>query len=52
MVVVDEISFIKRPDFERLDKILNAKCDAPSSSIFGNLQMVFAGDFCQLKTSQ
>ena len=49
MVVVDEISFIKRPDFEKLDKVLNAKCDAPSTSIFGNLQMVFAGDFCQLK---
>ena len=24
MVVVDEIEFIKRPDFERLDKVLNA----------------------------
>ena len=49
MVVVDEISFIQKPDFEKLDKVLNAKCDAPGSSIFGNLQMVFAGDFCQLK---
>ena len=37
MVVVDEISFIKRPDFEKLDKVLNEKCDAPSTSIFGNL---------------
>ena len=49
MVVVDEILSIKRPNFERLDKVLNAKYDALSPSIFGNLQMVFAGDFCQLK---
>ena len=49
MVVVDAISFITRPDFERFDKVLNAKFDAPGSSIFGNLQMVFAGAFCQLK---
>ena len=48
MVVVDEISFNQKPDFERLDKVLNAKCDAPCSSIFGNLQMVFVDDFCQM----
>ena len=51
MVVVDEISFIKRPAFENLDKVLNSICYAPSPTIFGNLQMVFASDFCQLKPS-
>ena len=49
MVVVDEISFIKRCDFEKLNTILNAKCEVSSPRRFGNLQMIFAGDFCQLK---
>ena len=48
-VALNEISFIKRPYFWKLDKVLNAKCDASIPSIFGNLQMVFAGGFCQLK---
>ena len=49
IVVVDEISLIKRPDCERLDKEKNAKFNAPSFSNFCNLQMIFAGEFCQLK---
>ena len=49
MVVVDEISFITKQDFELLNKVLNKKTDSANGSIFGNLQMVFAGDFCQLK---
>mmetsp|Transcript_59264 Transcript_59264/g.63980 ORF Transcript_59264/g.63980 Transcript_59264/m.63980 type:complete len:98 (+) Transcript_59264:3-296(+) len=36
MVVVDGITFIKRPDFEILYKVLNTNCDAPSTSIFEN----------------
>ena len=49
MVVLDEIPFIKRPHFGILNKVLNTKCDAPSPNSYGNLQMVFTGDFCQLK---
>ena len=51
MVVVDEISFIKRCDFEKLNTILNTKCEVSSPRRFGNLQMIFAGNFCQLKPS-
>ena len=51
MVVVNEISFIKRCDFEKLNTILNAKCEVSSPRMFGNLQMIFAGNFCQLKPS-
>jgi hypothetical protein len=49
LVVIDEISFIKRKDFEKLNKVLNAKCDVQQHQLFGNLQIVFAGDFCQLR---
>ena len=49
MVIVDEISFITKSDFELLNDVLNTKADSPNGTIFGNLQMVFAGDFCQLK---
>ena len=48
MVVVDEISFITINHFEQMNTNLNAKCDVGPSYLFGNLQMVFAGDFCQL----
>lgn len=34
IVVVDEISFIKRPNFGKLDKALNEKCNAPSIIFF------------------
>ena len=44
MIIFDEISFIKRPDFEILNKVLNEKSDDPSPSIYGNLQMVFTCD--------
>jgi hypothetical protein len=48
-VVIDEISFIKRKDLEKLDKALNAICDVEQHQLFGNLQILFAGDFCQLR---
>ena len=51
MVVVDKTSFIKRLDFETLDKVVNAKYNSLSPSIFVNLRLVFGGDFCQLKPS-
>jgi len=46
MVIVDEISFITKYDFELLNDVLNTKTDSPNETILGNLQMVFAGDFC------
>ena len=52
MVVVDEISFITRNDFEKLNDVLNKKTNSKARSVFGNIQIVFAGDFCQLKPPQ
>ena len=52
MMIVDEISFIKKSDFELLNDVLNTKKDLPNGTIFENLQMVFVDDFCQLKPPQ
>ena len=52
MMIVDEISFISKHDYELLNDVLNKKTESPNGIIFGNLQMVFAGDFCQLKPTQ
>jgi hypothetical protein len=49
LAVIVEISFIIRKDFEKLKKVLNAKCDVEQHQLFGNLQIVFAGNFCQLR---
>ena len=48
MIIVDEISFMTRLDFEKLSKNLNVICDEGGNAVFGSLQIVFAGDFCQL----
>jgi hypothetical protein len=48
MIIVDEVSFITKVDFEKLSKNLNIICDGGKKAFFGGLQIVFAGDFCQL----
>ena len=49
IVIVDEVSFMNRTDFENLNRNLNVLCNADESrEKFGNLQVLFAGDFAQL----
>ena len=49
MVIVDEVSFMNKMDFENLNRNLNIICDADESrEKFGNLQVLLAGDFAQL----
>ena len=49
MVIVDEVSFMNKTDFENLNRHLNIICDADESKEkFGNLQVLLAGDFAQL----
>ena len=49
MVIVDEVSFMNKKDFENLNRHLNVLCDADGSKEkFGNLQVLLAGDFAQL----
>ena len=49
LVIVDEISFASNQELEKLNDNLNQLCDTSSSKYFGDLPMVFAGDFSQLK---
>ena len=49
MVIVDEVSFAKKEDMAKLDANLNLLCDVTRSAHFGNLPVVLAGDFSQLK---
>ena len=48
MVVVDEISFCSQNELTKLSANLNLLCDKPPDSLFGDLQMLFVGDFSQL----
>ena len=53
MVIVDEISFCSQDDFEKLNANLNLLCDKePPDHLFGDLQILFAGDFSQLPPVQ
>ena len=48
MVIVDEISFCSQNEVTKLSANLNLLCDKPPDSLFGDLPMLFAGDFSQL----
>ena len=52
MVIVDEISFCSQDDLTTLNNNLNVLCDRPPSKIYGDLQILFAGDFSQLPPVQ
>ena len=49
LVVVDETSFANIADLKKLNQNLNLLCDRPSCDLHGDLPIVFAGDFSQLK---
>ena len=48
MVIVDEISFCSQDELTKISANLNLLCDKPPESLFGDLPMLFAGDFSQL----
>ena len=49
MIIVDEISFASKSDIEKLNENLRLKMDQSRRCNYGNLHVLFAGDFFQLK---
>ena len=49
MIIVDEISFASKSDIEKLNENLRLKMDLSRRCNYGNLHVLFAGDFFQLK---
>jgi hypothetical protein len=49
MLIVDEVSFARKSEIETLNKNLRIKRDKCHGTLFGNLHVLFAGDFMQLK---
>jgi hypothetical protein len=49
LLIVDEISFASNENLTKLNQCLNLLCDQPSHKLFGDIPMVFVGDFSQLK---
>lgn len=46
VLVIDEVSMLRRDQFELIDAVLSNVLDNPVS--FGGLQVILVGDFCQL----
>ena len=50
LLTVDKVSFaFSIKQIETLSKYMNWLCDKPSNNLYGILQIVFTGDFNQLK---
>ena len=49
MVIVDEISFANISVLEKINTKLNQLKERPANDKFGDLAVLFAGDFCQLE---
>jgi hypothetical protein len=49
LLIVDEVSFASNENLTKLNQCLNLLCDKPPHKLFGDIPMVFVGDFSQLK---
>ena len=48
-IITSFLSFMKEDhDLMKMDKNLNTICDVGNGKFYGDIQVVFAGDFCQL----